>query len=146
MPPSRNAVRRPTLADGTDHARLRALRLGCEQFIADSRWDLYCTLTFRFAVSEAEAVKEFEQKYIQRLQQRSQGRVTYIAVAAKNWTGGRVHVHALLLFVQPLALSASKAAWKAGQAKVDAFDPRRGAGGYISRHVALPDVETMVRQ
>jgi len=108
--------------------------------------DLYCTLTFRFEVSEAEAVTEFEQKYIQRLQQRSQGRVTYFAVAAKNWTEGRVHVHALLRFVQPLAPSASKAAWKAGQAKVDPFDPRRGAGGYIARHVALPDSESMVRQ
>ena len=146
MPPSRNAVRRPTLADGTDHARLRALRVGCEQFIADARWDLYCTLTFRFEVSEAEAVTEFEQKYVQRLQQRSHGRVAYFAVAAKNWTEGRVHVHALLRFVQPLAPSASKAAWKAGHAKVAPFDPRSGAGGYIARHVALPDAETMVRQ
>jgi hypothetical protein len=146
MPESRNADRNPTLADGTDHARRRALRLGCEQFIANSRWDLYCTLTFRFEVSEADAVKEFERGYIQRLQQRSQGRVKYFAVAAKNWEEGRVHVHALLRFVRPLDRSASKAAWKAGNAEAKPFDPRRGAGGYIARHVALPDAETMVRQ
>ena len=146
MPLSRNAGRSPTLADGTDHARLRALRLGCEQFIADARWDLYCTLTFRFEVSEAEAVKEFERRYIQRLQQRSQGPVKYFAVAARNWAEGRVHVHALLRFVRPLARTASKDAWKAGQAIVDPFDPRRGAGGYIARHVSLPESETMVRQ
>ncbi|WP_353268998.1 hypothetical protein, partial [Gemmatimonas sp.] len=88
MPQSRNAGRKRTLADGTDHARLRALRLGCEQFIADARWDLYCTLTFRFDISEADAVKEFERGYVQRLQPRSQGRVSYLAVAAKNWTEG----------------------------------------------------------
>ena len=146
MPTSRNAVSSPTLADGTDHARLRTLRLGCERFIADARWDLYCTLTFRFEVSEADAVKEFERGYIQRLQQRSQGRVTYFAVAAKNWSEGRVHVHALLRFFRPLAQSASRAAWRAGHADVEPFDPRRGAGGYIARHVALPDAEPMVRQ
>jgi hypothetical protein len=145
MPATRNAVRNPTLADGTDHVRLRALRLGCEQVVRGSRWDHYGTFTFRFKVSEAEAVIEFERRYIQRLQQRSQGRVTYYAVAAKNWTEGRVHVHALLRFVRPVALSASKDAWKAGQAKVDLFDPLRGAGAYVARHVALPDAETMWR-
>lgn len=146
MPQSRNAGRSPTLADGTDHARLRALRLGCEQFIADARWDLYCTLTFRFEVSEAEAVKEFERRYIQRLQQRSQGPVKYFAVAARNWAEGRVHVHALLRFAIPLARSASEAAWKAGNAEAKPFDPRGGAGSYIARHVALSESETMVRQ
>lgn len=145
MPQSRKVLERPTLADGTDHARLRALRLGCEQFIADARWDLYCTLTFRFEVSEADAVTEFERGYIQRLQQRSQARVAYFAVAARNWNEGRVHVHALLRFVRPLARSASTDAWKAGQANIDYFDPQQGAGGYIARHVALPDAETMVR-
>lgn len=146
MPQSRNAGKSPSLADGTDHARLRALRRGCEQFIADSRWELYCTLTFRFEVSEADAVKEFERGYIQRLQQRSQGRVNYFAVAAKNWDEGRVHVHALLRFVRPLPRRAAEAAWKAGNADARPFDPRRGAGGYIARHVALPESETMVRQ
>lgn len=146
MPTSQNVVRNPTLADGTDHARLRALRLGCEQFIADTSWHQYCTLTFRFTVTEADAVIEFERRYVQRLQQRSQGRVNYFAVAAKNWTEGRVHVHALLCFLHQLAPSATKAAWNAGHAVVQPFDPRCGAGGYIARHVALPDAETMVRQ
>lgn len=146
MPARQNPARRPTLADGTDHERLRALRLGCEKFVADGRWDMYCTLTFRFDVDAADAVREFERGYIQRLQQRSQGRVTYIAVAAKNWTEGRVHVHGLLRFFRPLAVSAARDAWKAGQAKINRYDSRRGAGGYIARHIAFPDAETMVRQ
>jgi len=107
---------------------------------------MYCTLTFRFEVTEVDAADEFERGYIQRLQQRSQGLVTYFAVAAKNWTEGRVHVHALLSFVCPLNLAGARNAWKAGQAKVDQYDSRRGARVYIARHVALPDAETMVRQ
>lgn len=145
MPTDSVPATRSTLADGTDHARLRALRLGCEQFIRNARWDSFCTLTFRFEVSESEAVIEFERRFIQRLQQRSQGRVSYFAVAARNWSHGRVHVHALLRFVCALAPAASEAAWKAGLARIYPFDPQRGAGGYIARHIALPDAETMVR-
>ena len=146
MRKNQRAVRNSTLADGTEHDRLFALRHGCEQFIANTRWDQFCTFTFRFEVTEADAVREFELGYIQRLQQRSQGRVNYVAVAAKNWSLGRVHVHALLRFVRPLAPSASKDAWKAGQAKVEPYDRLRAGGRYIARHVALPDAEAMVRQ
>jgi len=138
-------MKRATLADGTDHARLRALRVGCEQYIAEREWDYFCTLTFRFEVTEVEAVREFEQRFIQRSQQRSQGRVDYFAVAARNFSEGRVHVHALLKFVRPLASASTANAWVAGQANVRSFHRRGGAAGYIAQHIALPTAETMVR-
>lgn len=142
---NKKMVPRPTLADGTDHARLLALRVSVDASIREETWDLFCTLTFREEVTEAAAVVEFERRFVPRLQQRSQGRLAYIAVAARNHADGRVHIHALVRFVHPHPPSKTADAWRAGQAKVKIYDPCRGASRYIARHVALPDAETMYR-
>jgi hypothetical protein len=136
----------PSLADGTDHARLRTLREGCETYIASHRWDYYCTLTFRFDVTESIGAKEFEDGFITRLQQRSQGKVLYVAVSARNWDEGRVHVHSLLRLVVPVGAPQVRAAWRAGYAAIEPFVPRGGAGAYMARHIAGADAEVMVRE
>jgi hypothetical protein len=135
-----------SLADGTDHTRLRTLREGCETYIASQRWDYYCTLTFRFEVTESVGAKEFEVGFIPRLQQRSQGKVLYLAVSSRNWHEGRVHVHALLRLVVPVEAPQVRAAWRAGHAAIEPFVPQGGAGPYIARHIAGTDAEVMVRE
>ncbi len=112
----------------------------------ERKWDYFMTLTFRFSVDEIEAARIFEQRYIQRLQQRSQGRVLHFGVAARNHPLARVHIHALICFFRPLPVSAAVEAWREGNAQVRTYNPLRRAAEYIAKHVAHENREVMIRQ
>jgi|GEM_PF-3360272 len=133
-------------AESRETARLQGMVRGMADFMRTKRWDLFGTFTFRFEVDELTAVQEFERVYVPRLQQRSQGKVTYAGTAARAPFGRKVHVHALLRLARPLTTREAEAAWRAGQTAVRRFDEARDANGYVAQHVAIPNAEVLLRR
>ncbi|WP_310571407.1 hypothetical protein [Gemmatimonas sp.] len=136
---------RVTQPIGSDNQRplRRALIRESARWIAQRRWHTFATLTFETEVDEPAAAKEFE-RYVRRLEQRSLGRVSYFAVAAKSPVFGRVHLHAVLGFTRQPPAIAYRKAWLAGLAKINCYEEERGGYQYIATHVTIPGAEILL--
>ena len=144
MPPiKKTSVALPIGSDSQPPLR-DALVQESVRWIADRSWHTFATLTFETEVDEPAAAKEFE-RYVRRMEQRSLGRVSYFAVAAKSPIFGRVHVHAVLAFRRHPTAIARRKAWLAGWAKFNRYDEGRGGHQYIASHVPIPGAEIMLR-
>ena len=80
--------------------------------------------------SQERAVLLFKRRFIRRLEQLAQRRVDYV-YALERGTGGRWHIHALLNGTESLTCEHVGAAWDAGRADVQVYDPRRRAARYV---------------
>ena len=144
MPTNQTTViARPIGRDGQPPLRDTLVRESA-RWIAERRWQVFATLTFESEVDEPSAATEFE-RYVRRMEQRSLGRVSYFAVAAKSPVFGRVHVHAVMGFRRRPPAMAYRKAWLAGLAKVNQYDERLGGHHYIANHVPIPGAEILLR-
>lgn len=108
-------------------------------------WQVYTTLTFRYAVSVMAAASEFERRFIQRLQQRTQSAVSYFAIASKGGRKERAHIHALLAVrSSQLRIADVAGAWTGGIQKASVYQEDRGAMSYVGRHLWIPDREVLL--
>jgi hypothetical protein len=112
---------------------------------AAGRWTHVATLTFRLDANEHLAACRFE-AFVRRLEQRGQGRVDYLAVAARHAPWSKAHVHALLAAPPSLTVEAIREAWLSGRQQVKLFDPLRGARQYVASHARLVDSEILFRR
>ena len=133
-------------------------------WLSTFHWDHFATLTFAEPRSEASAKRAFA-KYVRCLCGLTYGGSVGYFCGYEYGTFGRLHLHALMRTSTPQpelgpggVPCASKAlpcglVWRAwfdsfGRAKVETYDRRRGAAGYVSKYVtkrlAYYDLDNMV--
>ena len=139
--------------DMTDHAAVqrhteqRARQNAWAQHLAHGDWHLFMTLTFDAEVVDViRSVREFEHRYVTRLQQRSQGRIVYAGVIASNTEYGRVHIHCVVRFAgKVLKVAECQAAWAAGHSKMSRYDATQQGTHYIAKHITRPHAELLLQ-
>lgn len=143
---------------------LFAIHTAWTDWLSTFHWDHFATLTFREPRSEASARRAFN-SYVRRLCEYTNGGSVGYFVGYEYGTFGRLHLHALMRTYSPQralgcggrsrasAALPSKAVWEAwferyGRATVAAYDPKRGAAGYVSKYVtkrlAFYDIDNML--
>src|SRR5688500_13131238 len=86
-------------------------------WLSRQSWQFFATYTFRVEVTLWPALAEFETRYIQRLQQRSQCPIGYFAIVSRGARFGRIHLHALLSGTSTPRHNDVVGAWRAGWAR-----------------------------
>ena len=140
------------------------LRDSWTDWLSTFHWDHFATLTFAQPRTEASARRAFA-KYVRSVRQFTYGDPVGYFVGYEHGTFGRLHLHALMRTTTPqpdLAAGGVPCARQAlpdtllwrlwydsfGRAKVETYDPRRGAAGYVSKYVtkrlAFYDIDNMV--
>lgn len=133
-------------------------------WLSTFHWDHFATLTFAEPRSEASARRAFAQ-YTRSLSSAHPGLDLGYFCGYEYGTFGRLHLHALLRTSQdqwdfglrtvpcPQTILPNEVLWhywyeRYGRAKVETYDRRRGAAGYVSKYVtkrlAYYDLDNMV--
>jgi hypothetical protein len=108
------------------------LRRAWGDFVAESDWDHVVTLTTECPRSSSWLSREFERRYVRRLEKSVQGPVRWFRVAEEHGSG-QLHLHALLWGTTALDPDCLRNAWPHGRLHVERFDPRRGAAYYFTK-------------
>ena len=109
------------------------LRKAWGEWLAEKEWDHFATLTFTHPNSSWAARREFR-RWIRRLEQRAQRRVSWFFVAEKG-AAETLHLHALVCGTRRLPDSMLADAWSNGRCDVSAYDRQRGAAHYLAKQI-----------
>lgn len=141
-----------------------AVHTAWTDWLSSYHWDHFATFTFAEPRSEPSARRAFA-SYVRSVRQLTYGGSVGYFVGYEYGTFGRLHLHALMRTSAPqtrlgpggrsCASSAlpSSALWEVwferfGRAKVEDYDRKRGAAGYVSKYVtkalAYYDIDKMV--
>lgn len=108
-------------------------------------WHMFGTFTFGRVLSESTCNHHWNEFELS-LQRYTQGRVGWIRATELRWSGcGKPHIplhfNALLAYENPPAPGVVEAMWwsRSGQAKVEIYDPERGASWYIAKMFPYDD-------
>lgn len=119
----------------------RQIRRAYGDFLQRYDWTHFCTFTSDNPFLKTQALTGyFEKTFIPRLENRIERPVSWFWVTEWSPGIGRLHLHALLA-----ADGANEAhvvrEWNKGNAKVERFDPARGASYYVSKHITQEETE-----
>ena len=133
-------------------------------WLSTFHWDHFATLTFAQPRTEARARRAFA-AFVRTVRLQTFGGSVGYFCGYECGTFGRLHLHALMRTNVPqteLAINANShpskavpnkvlwACWfeRFGRAKVETYDPKRGAAGYVSKYVtkrlSFYDLDNMV--
>jgi len=112
------------------------MRAEWASFLRSVRWSHFVTLTVSEPVSVDRLRREFVAGFVRRLAQVAQRRLGWFYVIEPGADAQRHHVHALLAHTEPLRIPQLQRAWKLGITDISAYDPQRGAAGYVSKYLA----------
>lgn len=109
-------------------------------------WSHWVTLTFGWKTGVARARRDFEQRWIRRLEQTAQNRVDWFAVYERDdYTP--LHIHALVRGTDHLERRELRRAWGGlGHATVPEFDATRNGVAYMVKQVGEADVYYDIRE
>ena len=109
------------------------LRTTWGDWLGQTQWHHFATLTFRYRASEQSAVKQF-MRWIRYLERRAQQRVDWF-YAVERFASGAYHLHTLVHGTSSLEASALRKAWQCGRADASRYDPQRGATYYVTKKI-----------
>ena len=119
-----------------DSATSQRVRAGWDSFLQSARWSHFATLTTSERVSVARLRREFVAGFVRRLERPAQRPLAWFYAMEPSADGERHPVHALLAHTESLQTAQLERAWKLGHTRIVVYDPRRGAAGYVSKHLA----------
>ena len=135
------------------HSRDRLIREGLQGYVGWLRqvpWQLFCTLTFAWRVSDSQANGIFR-SFIDRLEKRIQGPIAFVRGDEKRFSGcGKPaaprHFHVLMTAHRPLGASWIADSWRAlagrrengAGADVRRYDPDLGGLSYTLKFISQP--------
>jgi len=102
-------------------------------FLNQYVWAHFVTLTTEVAMSADRLRHEF----VSRLTCATQRRVPYSWVVERGLAGMRLHLHALVAGTASLETPQLQWAWKAGRAKIEAYDRARGVAHYLAKTIGV---------
>jgi len=121
--------------DMNDSDTSRRVRAEWDYFLRSVRWSHVATLTTRELVSVDHLRREFVHGFVRRVARLAQCPLAWFYVIEPHADGQRHHVHALLAHTESLKIAQLERAWKLGITRIEVYDPRRGAAGYVSKHL-----------
>jgi hypothetical protein len=114
-------------------------------FISQWPWDHYATLTFGRRMSQPRCLQHWDE-FIDSAGRLTHGRVAWVRADEQRWSGFGspqilLHFHALLKYQNVPAPEAVTTLWKSrsGDAKVEFYDPARGAAWYLAKMFPYED-------
>ena len=114
----------------------RRQRIAWAEFLQQADWSHFATLTTSEPVSVDRLRREFVAGFVRRLARPAQRPLAWFYAMEPSADGQRHHVHALLAHTESLNVAQLGRAWKLGNTRILVYDPRRGAAGYVSKHLA----------
>jgi hypothetical protein len=112
-----------------------SVRAEWDSWLQSVRWSHFVTLTTRELVSVDRIKREFVQGFVRRVAKAAQRPLAWFYAIEPHADGQRYHVHALLGHTETVKVAQLERAWKLGKTHVVVYDPRRGAAGYVSKHL-----------
>ena len=111
-------------------------------FLSNYRWSWFATLTFREETKSFAGLRKFN-AFIGALERATKRSVPFFRADQLGDINGRFHIHALIANVEDLRRLTWMDWWKEinGFAKIEPFDPSKGAPWYCSRYLMKRDSE-----
>ena len=77
--------------------------------------------------------KAFREQFVRQCTKLAQCRVPYVFAVEQGGSGSHTHIHALLYGTEAISCARLAEVWRHGRAKVEVYDPTRGAAFYLPK-------------
>jgi hypothetical protein len=101
------------------------------EWLGGFSWDHFATLTFVYDSQAEAALREFG-RWIRRLEQRAQRRVSWF-FALEPDSGGQLHIHVLLAGTDRVGVGGLRGAWLNGKSHIARYQSHGGAARYVTK-------------
>ena len=105
-------------------------------WLGDYRWEWFCTLTLREGIGRKAAIRKLK-FWIEELEEREGGKITWFRVAERGEEGGHFHFHVIVGGVRRTPIAIAECLWErwAGSADIDEYDYERNGIGYMLKQL-----------